>query len=242
MSSTKTKRKQEAGTRFLPHPPPLESGDQLTRAEFERRYEAMPWVKKAELLEGVTFVASPVRNKVHAEPHAALITWAGVYRASTQNVYIADNGTLRLDPDNEPQPNAMLRIDQQAGGASWSSVEDHVEGAPELVIEVAASSVSYDLREKKRVYWRNGVREYLVWQIYDARVDWWELRDGEYQALEPDAEGVVKSGVFPGLWLHVTALIDDNMAQVLTTLQQGLASPEHGEFVAQLAAKAAASQ
>lgn len=118
MSSTNTKRKQEAGTRFLPHPPPLESGDRLTRAEFERRYETMPWVKKAELIEGVVYVASPVRNKTHAEPHAATITWAGVYRASTPHVYIADNGTLRLDPDNEPQPDVMLCIDPQAGGAS----------------------------------------------------------------------------------------------------------------------------
>lgn len=119
-------------------------------------------------------------------------------------------------------------------------MEDYVEGAPELVIEIAASSVSYDLREKKRVYWRNGVREYLVWQIYDAQVDWWELRDGEYQPIEPDEEGVLRSVVFPGLWLHVPALLDDSMAQVLATLQGGLASPEHEAFAAQLAAKSAA--
>jgi Uma2 family endonuclease len=233
---TATRREQNGSTRFLPHPPPLESGDHLTRAEFERRYEAMPWVKKAELIEGVVYVASPVRNRVHAQPHARLVTWAGLYSATTAHVYIADNGTLRLDPDNEPQPDIMLLVDPRAGGASWSSVEDYVEGAPELVIEVAASSVSYDLREKKRVYWRNGVREYLVWQVYDGRVDWWELRDGEYQPLAPDERGVLKSGVFPGLWLDVPALLDDTMARVLATLQQGLATPEHAAFVAELSA------
>ena len=39
---------------------PLEHGDHLTREEFERRYEAMPHVRKAELIEGVVYMPSPV--------------------------------------------------------------------------------------------------------------------------------------------------------------------------------------
>ena len=223
--------------RKFPAVPPLENGDRLSRNEFERRYEAMPWLNKAELIEGVVYMGSPVRSEVHAEPHAAMVTWTGVYRAATLGVKVADNGTLRLDADNEPQPDVMLRIDARAGGASWLSLSDYVEGAPELVIEVSASSASLDLGGKRTVYRRNGVREYIVWQIYDRRVDWWALREGEYQPLLPDDAGVLRSEVFPGLWLDVPALIADNLANLLATLQHGLSSDEHTAFVAQLTTK-----
>lgn len=216
--------------------PPLENGDHLTQAEFERRYEAMPWPKKAELIEGVAYMGSPVRINVHARPHAHLVTWAGVYSAATPGVAVADNGTLRLDPDNEPQPDIMLLLDPGKGGASRVSTDDYAEGAPELIVEVAASSASIDLRDKRRVYRRNGVREYIVWQIYDQQLDWWALREGEYQPLEPDTAGVLRSEVFPGLWLDVPALLADDLAKVLATLQQGIVSEEHAAFVARLAA------
>ena len=90
--------------------PPLESGDQLTQVEFEQRYAQMPDVKKAELIEGVVYMASPLRIKQHGEPHASIVTWLGVYKASTPNVQLGDNCTVRLDPDNEPQPDALLRL------------------------------------------------------------------------------------------------------------------------------------
>ena len=229
----------EKTARRLPVIPPLENGDQLTRAEFERRYEAMPWLKKAELIEGVVYMGSPVHSEIHAQPHGLMVTLLGLYRLSTPGLVLDDNGTLRLDPDNEPQPDIMLRIDADKGGASYISADDYVEGAPELIVEISASSASYDLREKRRVYRRNGVREYLVWQIYDGRLDWWALREGEYQPLQPDEAGVVKSEVFPGLWLDVPALLANDPAKTLATLQQGLASEEHAAFAAKLAASAA---
>jgi Uma2 family endonuclease len=225
--------------RNLPTIPPLENGDQLTRAEFERRYEAMPWLKKAELIEGMVYMGSPVHSEVHAQPHGLMVTLLGLYRISTPGVTLDDNGTLRLDPDNEPQPDVMLRIDADKGGASHISADDYVEGAPELVVEIAASSASYDLREKRRVYRRNGVREYIVWQIYDGRVDWWALREGEYQQLPPNEAGVVKSEVFPGLWLDVPALLANDPAKALAALQHGIAAEEHAAFVAKLAASTA---
>src|SRR5437763_6954003 len=84
-------------------PPPLENGDRLTREEFERRYDAMPDLKKAELIEGVVFMPSPVRIRRHSGPHADIGTWAGIYRAHTPGVGIGDNGSVRLDEDNMPQ-------------------------------------------------------------------------------------------------------------------------------------------
>lgn len=218
--------------------PPLENGDRLSRAEFERRYAAMPWLKKAELIEGEVFMGPPVHFASHAEPHARIITWTGVYRASTPGVRSGDNAAVRLDADNEPQPDVLLRLDPRVGGSSRVSDDDYIEGPPELVIEIAASSASLDLHRKRHVYRRSGVREYLVWQIDDARIGWWALREGEYQPLEADAEGVLRSEVFPGLWLRAPALLGGDLAGVLATVQRGLASPEHAAFAALLAARA----
>ena len=89
-------------------PPMLESGDHLTRGEFHRRYCARPDPKKAELVEGVVYVASPVRFDLHAAPHASIITWLGAYRARTPGLLLGDNATVMLDSDNEVQPDACL--------------------------------------------------------------------------------------------------------------------------------------
>lgn len=207
--------------------PPLESGDRLSRHEFERRYQAMPEVK-AELIEGVVYVASPLRFRSHAQPHGNIMGWLWTYSTATPKVELGDNPTVRLDFDNEVQPDAVLLI---AGGRSHESDDDYIEGAPELVVEVAASSAANDLHDKKKVYRRTGVQEYIVWQTFDNKLDWFSLQAGEYVALAADADGVVQSHVFPGLWLAVPALLVGDMAKVLAVLQMGLNSPQHSEFV-----------
>ena len=208
---------------------PLENGDRLSRLEFERRYQAMPEPKKAELIEGRVYMASPVRM-IHGQPHAYIMTWLGVYYAATPGTQFADNTTVRLDTDNEPQPDALLRIE---GGQSQIDVDDYVRGAPELIVEIAASSASYDLIEKLQVYRRNGVQEYLVWQVSDRLFNWFRLRDGEYIKLQPDEQHTIKSQVFPGLWLAIDSLLDYDLSKVLQTVQQGLNTIEHQEFVKQ---------
>lgn len=202
--------------------PPLENGDRLTRQEFERRYNAMPHIKKAELIEGIVYMASPVRHLNHGKPHGKLITWLGVYSVATGGVDLSDNATVLLDADNELQPDALLRIDNN--GNSRINKDGYIEGAPELVAEVAGSSAANDLYDKKKVYRRNGVKEYIVWQTLDNKLDWFYLENGEYILLEADAMGTVKSRVYPGLWLDVTALLTGDMAKVLAVLQQGLTS------------------
>ncbi len=214
--------------------PPLESGDRLTRHEFERRYTAMPDIKKAELIEGVVYLASPLRFRSHGQPHGDLIIWLGNYKVSTPGVELADNTTVRLDLDNEPQPDIVLLIDERLGGQARISDDDYIEGAPELVAEVAASSAAKDLHDKKRAYWRNGVQEYIVWQILENQINWFSLQNGEYVLLQIDADGVIKSQVFPGLWLAVNALLSGDMIKVLEVLQQGLNSTEHIAFLQQL--------
>ena len=212
----------------------LESGDRMSRPEFERRYACMPHVKKAELIEGVVYMPSPVRLQRHATPHIQIGAWLTVYAAATPGTIPADNGTVRLDLDNEPQPDALLLIDPARGGQSHISADDYIEGAPELVAEIAASSVSIDLNAKLNAYRRNGVREYVVWRVLNRQVDWFVLRDGEYQHLAPDDRGIFRSEVFPGLWLDPAALVAGDMARVLAVLQEGIASPDHATFVARL--------
>jgi Uma2 family endonuclease len=217
--------------------PRLENGDHLTRAEFERRYEAMPDLKKAELIEGVVYVGSPVRIQEHGEPHASLVGWLGFYFAATPNIQAADSATVRLDWDNEVQPDGLLGIKEAAGGQSYVGDDGYVEGPPELVVEVAASSASIDRHTKLRVYRRNGVREYLLWQVLDRRVEWFALQDDDYVSLQPDDRGVIHSRVFPGLRLAVDALLNGDLAAVLAEQQAGLATAEHQAFVDSLAAR-----
>ena len=213
--------------------PPLRAGDRLTRAEFERRYEAMPHVKKAELIEGVVYMPSPVYIPSHASPHAWIMTWLGVYASLTPKLKLADNGSLRLGSgDTEVQPDAMLY--RASGGNTRLSAIGYLEGAPELIVEIASSSADYDAGVKRRAYQRSGVQEYLLWRTEEERVDWWALEGGAYVPLPPTAAGIIASRVFPGLWLDVVALLDDRMAHVLATVQQGLASAEHAAFEARL--------
>ena len=214
--------------------PRLENGDRLTRAEFERRYEARPDLKKAELIEGVVYMPSPTRSASHARPHAAALLWLGTYAVATPGVQVNDNPTVRLDLDNEPQPDVALLIDPAAGGQARVSEDDYIEGAPELVAEIDASSASYDLHDKFHAYRRNGVREYLAWRTLDRRFDWFELVDGVYRPRPPDASGLVHSQVFPGLLLAVEALLRGDLAAVVEAQRRGLGEQAHAAFVKRL--------
>ena len=216
-------------------PPPLENGARLSRVEFERRYKAMPHIKKAELIEGVVYMPSPIRHTVHSRPHAWVMAWLGIYCAETPGVDLGDNATVRLDTDNEPQPDALLRLETASGGASRISDDDYIEGAPELIVEISASSASYDLNDKKDVYCRNGVQEYLVWQVYDKALKWFRLQGGEYHRLELDEDGIIRSQVFPGLHLDVEALLSGDLSAVLSAVREGTETEEHAAFVESLA-------
>ena len=217
-------------------PLPLENGDRLTRGEFERRYAARPDLKKAELIEGVVYIPVPtvVRSASHVEPHAAILGWLVTYSAATPGVRAADKRPVRLDLDNEPQPDALLRIVPDAGGRVRMSADDYLDGAPELIVEIAANSATIDLHDKLRAYRRNGVQEYVVWRVLEQQIDWFELSDGEYRRLPAAPAGIQGSRVFPGLRLAVNALLQGDSARVRAELQHGLSTPEHARFVEHL--------
>ncbi|HEY2412974.1 MAG TPA: Uma2 family endonuclease [Pirellulaceae bacterium] len=218
--------------------PPLEPGDRLTRDEFERRYEAMPNLKKAELIEGIVYMPSPVRLYRHGAPQGSMVAWLFHYQAQTPGTLAGDNTTARLDLDNEPQPDALLIIEPRSGGQTKILEDDYIEGAPELIVEVSGSTVSFDLHTKFNVYRRCGVKEYIVWRVLDRAIDWFVLAGGAYERHTTDIDGLIKSVTFPGLWLNAEAMVQLDLARVFADLQRGIASPEHAEFVKRLAANA----
>lgn len=201
-------------------PPPLENGDRLGAAEFLRRFEAMPDLKKAELVQGTVHMASPVRLNLHAEPDNLIQTWLGTYAAFHPGTRCATNATVRLGPDDVPQPDAILFRDAVHGGRAALDERGYLAGPPELVVEIAASSVSRDAQDKFVSYRRAGVPEYLLWRVLDRAIDWFALEEDEYRPL-PLLDGKIESRSFPGLVLAVDATIAGDRSTVLEALREG---------------------
>ena len=216
---------------FVQQLKPLENGDRLSRAEFERRYTAHPEIKKAELVEGVVYMASPVRAQQHGMPHSVINGLLMLYCAVTPGLRMADNSTLRLDHDNELQPDVAVWLDESLGGHTRITTDDYLEGTPELIVEIAASSVAYDLGTKRNVYRRNGVAEYIVLIPYEQSVQWLAWADGEYGELPTDEQGIIRSRIFPGLWFSPAHFWANDLPGLLACLQLGLTTPEHAAFV-----------
>ena len=196
--------------------PSLESGDRLSRVEFHRRYCARPDIKKAELVEGVVYVPSPTRASVHGRQHAQVMLWLGTYALLYPDVEVLDNATVFLDAINEPQPDAVLWRPEP--GRVGLTDKGYLEGAPQLIVEVAASSASYDLHDKLRAYQRNRVHEYIVWRVLDSMIDWYRLEGDEYVWIEPDEDGIIESDQFPGLRLNIPRMLAGDLAAVLAAL------------------------
>ena len=199
----------------------LETGDRLTRKEFHRRYLVRPDIKRAELVEGIVYVHSPVRFDQHDEPTTLIAGWLFHYRMRTPGVRQGSSGTIYLGPVSEVQPNGFLFYDPSTHHRGIRRTPDgYLEGAPELVVEVAASTAPYDLGTKRRAYQAAGVEEYIVWRTLDRAVDWFRLREGQYVPLQPDAHGVLASEVFPGLRLSVPALLAGDLAGLIAALDE----------------------
>ena len=215
--------------------PPLEPGDRLDQKTFHARYEAMPPGTRAELIGGVVHMPSHLKPR-HGRMHAKLMGWLSDYEEATPGVEVYDNTTAILGTESEPQPDVYLIVAPAKGGQMQENADEYLEGAPELIAEVALSSEAIDLHAKKNDYEQAGVKEYLVVALRQRRVYWFILREGRYVDLLPGPDGLLRSEVFPGLWLDPAALLRLDSARVLEVQRLGLATPEHAVFVARLAA------
>jgi Uma2 family endonuclease len=216
--------------------PPLEPGDHLDQKTFHARYEAMPPQTRAELIGGIVYMPSPLKPP-HGRTHVVLAGWLWSYEGATPGVETYDSTTAILGPDSEPQPDLCLLVAPAKGGQMHVNEEGYLEGPPELVAEVASSTESYDLHSKKNDYEEAGVREYIVVALRPGRVYWFVRRQGRFEELAPGTDGILRSEVFPGLWLDPDALLQNDRKRLLNVLNQGLATPEHAAWVATLAAR-----
>jgi Uma2 family endonuclease len=216
-------------------PPPLLESDCLTSGEFLRRWEAMPDLKRAELIDGIVYMPSPVGLN-HGRFEFLLNTWLGFYAAGTPGCIGSLEATWLMGERNVPQPDIGLMILPEYGGRSRIEGQYHA-GAPELIVEVAVSSYSRDFGAKKRLYERMGVLEYVIAVPGTREVWWFELTPSGYRTLEPGSDGIFRSRCFPGLWLDAAALWDLDLARINAAVQHGLATREHAAFAAQLAGR-----
>jgi Uma2 family endonuclease len=215
--------------------PPLIAGVVLSRDEFLRRWEAMPHLKRAELIRGVVYMPSPL-SRGHGGVDLKIAAWLGVYMAMTPGCEGFSNATWLMGEEESPQPDTSLRILPEFGGQSRNE-GPYAAGAPEFLAEVCLSSTAYDLHQKMEVYQEAGVREYLAVLMCEREVRWHQRVDGRFEVVPAPADGVYRSTIFPGLWLDAEALLAGDLARVLSVLQDGIRTPEHQQFVEQLAAR-----
>jgi Uma2 family endonuclease len=208
-------------------PLPFEAGDRMCRDEFLSRWEETPDLKRAELIDGVVYLPSPVSVE-HGDKEILLLLWAGTYASRLGSVQALSNTTWMME-DSSPQPDVALRIRPEFGGQS-RNVDKFAGGAPEFAAEVTRSTRSYDLGPKLQLYERAGVREYLAALLEEQRLEWRVLREGRYELFQPDTAGIFRSTVFPGLWLDEAAFWANDTPAVLRVLEQGMSSPEFAAF------------
>ena len=218
--------------------PPLVHGQHLDRPTFHERYEAMPPDTRAELVGGVVYMPSPLSFDPGEEDND-VTGWLFYYKAFTPGVHSPNDATVKLDPQGEPQPDCQLFISPAAGGQTRIDDAGYIAGAPELIVEVARSSRTYDLNQKKADYERAGVLEYLVVELDPNRIHWFIRRGNRFKRLPAGRDGIYRSKVFPGLWLDGDALFAEDRRRLIEVLQQGLSTPEHTAFAAKLAAAGA---
>ncbi len=198
--------------------PTLASGDRLNADEYWKRYLASPDIVQAERINGKVYLMSPLRAAHHGDPHALLSGWLFAYSVGAGNLIISDNTTLRMDAENDTQPDLCMR---REGGSAWLDQEGYLHGSPELVIEVAGSSASFDFGEKREVYEAAGIQEYLVCETHEGNIAWWNLSGGKYILIDSE-QSVLKSRTFPGLWLDIDALHTADGKRMLQTLHRGM--------------------
>ena len=221
--------------------PLLESGDRLDQRTFHALYERTPGGFKAELVGGVVYVASPTSSR-HGFPHARCIHWLSAYRDETPGTEVADNTSNVLGNESEPQPDGFLIVLPKYGGQTTIDRKGYVHGPPELVAEVANSSVSIDLGAKRADYEKGKVREYVVFLVREQRVVWFVRRPDGFAELAPGPGGLLRSEVFPGLWLDPAGFFAPTTRRLMAALRRGLASPEHLAFAESLKARRASKR
>ena len=209
--------------------PPLCEGEHLTREEFMRRWEAMPDLKFAELIDGIVHMPSPI-SRIHCDFHSRISKWIWTFESATPGCTLLTAGTWLMSEDSAPQPDLAFCILSERGGQSWIEGE-YSAGAPELIVEISYTTGARDSGIKQRLYERSGVLEYIIVKPQKRQIVWNELVEVKYREMQPGADGLLRSRAFPGLWLNAEALWNNDRTSLSTAIQQGTSTPEHAEFL-----------
>lgn len=209
-------------------PAELVTGQRMNVAEFLSRWEDLPDLKNAELIDGVVYVPSPV-SLDHGSRDAQIIWWLSQYAYATPGCKCGDNSTW-LMLDSAPQPDSYLRILPAYGGQSRDEGK-YSAGGPELIVEICLTSTEVDFGPKLALYQRAGVSEYVTLELFKKRIVWRVLKDTVYLAQSAPADGILRSHVFPGLWLDVAAFWQDDGTKMSAALNAGLSTADHQRFV-----------
>ena len=210
----------------------LVNGERMSQPEFHRRYEACPNGEKWELVGGVVYyMASPLKLN-HSRYDGEIGLLLETYRLQTPGIEVTHNATAILGGESEPQPDLAMRILPEYGGQSRTSADDYLEGAPELVVEIAHSRRALAMHAKRKDYQRSGVIEYLILLVEEQQIKWFDFPN----EISPNREGISRSRVFPGFWVDIEALLHRDSRRLMEVLQQGLASRQHASFVKRLEA------
>lgn len=212
----------------------LVNGERMKQPEFHRRYEACPEDQKWELIGGIVYMTSPLSLE-HSDYDDEIGYVLGTYRRATPGTQVTHNATAILDEESEPQPDLSLRILPEYGGQSQTTPDGYLQGAPELLVEIAHSRRALAMHDKRDDYQRTGVLEYFVVCWEEQEVHWFHFPSDDL--IQPDRQGISRSRVFPGLWVDVAALLRRDSAQLMEVLQKGIASRAHAAFVKRLQAE-----
>ncbi len=178
----------------------------------------------------------PPAGPGHGDNNAPVAHWLTLYEAATPGVRVSINTSTALDDLGEPQPDVSLRILQEFGGQSRFDPR-YIDGAPELIVEVARTTRTGDLGPKLEDYRRSGVLEYIVLALDPDELFWFARQGDQLKRAAASDDALYRSQAFPGLWLDPKALLRRNLIKLKSALDRGLASKEHADFVARLAGK-----
>jgi Uma2 family endonuclease len=116
---------------------------------------------------------------------------------NNQGIVLPAPMDVKFDDGNVLQPDVLYVSAER----KVELVKERIEGAPDLIVEILSpSNAYYDLRQKKDIYQKFGVKEYVIIDPIAFNCELYVLRNGAYQ-LHQKAEKTEKlnSVLLPGL-------------------------------------------
>ena len=190
-------------------------------ATVEDFYALVPDRQKADLLDGVIYVASP--DTYHGDQYTNFLArlLAGFCEARDLGKVFGSRFAFRLSPHRCPEPDVAVVL-----ASRLHLVDDHgMTGGPDVAVEVVSrDSRTRDYRDKRRIYEESGVSEYWLVDPIKGRADFLVLEAGKYQSAVLDDGSIFRSRVLPGFFLDGRWLFGEDLPKVQPTSTRSCAA------------------